>query len=215
MDTTYNTVANSSSLAVRWYWATVGFVLSIGFALNYIMIQTIPVEAILAINPWVLIIGYFVSCILGMCLSRFSDNPLISFIGFLLVVVPVGVVITPFIQSVDPEIVQKAVVFTGLLTVIMGAGGITFPKLFSSIGGMLFWLLLAAIIAEIIFLMIGYKQTFMDYIVAVVFLGFIGYDFAQALDDEPTMDAAIDRAVALYLNIINLFMRILSIMKDD
>jgi FtsH-binding integral membrane protein len=43
-------------------------------------------------------------------------------------------------------------------------------------------------------------------------MGFIGYDYAKALEDDATVDAAIDRAVALYLDIINLFIRILEIM---
>lgn len=209
------TVSTASNLAVRWYWATVGIVLSIGFLINYFMVTNINPETVMAINPWVLIGGYFISCLAGCYLSASSDNPLVSFIGFLLVVVPIGVVITPFVNSVDPDIVSKAALFTGLLTAIMGAGGFLFPTLFKSIGGILFWALLAAIIVEITLMFMGVKQSFMDYIVALIFLGFIGYDFAAAQDDEPTMDAAIDRAVSLYLDIINLFIRILSIMADD
>lgn len=209
------TVSTATNLAVRWYWATVGIVLSIGFFINYLIVTNIDAAAVTAINPWVLIIGYFACCITGICLSSFSDNPLVSFIGFLLVVVPIGVVITPFVQSVDPNIVANAALFTGLLTAVMGAGGFMFPALFKSLGGILFWALLAAIIVEITLMFMGVKQSFMDYIVAVIFLGYIGYDFAMAQDDEPTMDAAIDRAVALYLDIINLFLRVLSIMASD
>lgn len=209
------TVGTASNLAVRWYWATVGIVLSIGFFLNYLIVTNIDAATVLAINPWLLIGGYFISCIAGISLSRLSDNPVISFLGFLLVVVPIGVVITPFIQSVDPNIVVNAALFTGLLTAAMGLGGFMFPDLFKSLGGILFWALLAAIVVEIILYFMGVQQTFMDYIVAVIFLGFIGYDFAEAQDDAPTMDAAIDRAVALYLDIINLFLRVLSIMSSD
>jgi FtsH-binding integral membrane protein len=209
------TVSTASNLAVRWYWATVGIVLSIGFLINYFIVTNVPAEVVTSINIWALLIGYFVCCIAGISLSAFSKNPLISFIGFLLVVVPIGFVITPFIQSVDPNIVANAALFTALLTIIMGAGGFLFPSLFKSLGGILFWALLAAIVVEVILLFMGVKQSFMDYIVALIFLGFIGYDFAEAQDDEPTMDAAVDRAVALYLDIINLFLRVLSIMASS
>lgn len=209
------TVSNSSSLAVRWYWATVGIVLTIGFIINYFMIKNIPSESIMSINLWVLLIGYFACVICGIMMSQLSDNPIISFIGFLLVVTPIGVIITPFVQQSDPQLVERAIVMTGLLTALMGTGGFLLPKLFKSLGGILFWMLITAIIAEIIFLILGYKQTFMDYIVALIFLGFIGYNFASAQDDPPTMDAAIDRAVALYMDIINLFIRILSILSNN
>lgn len=209
------TVSTASNFAVRCYWAAVGIVLSIGFLINYFIVSNVAPETVMAINPWVLIIGYFVCCFTGIFLSKSSDNPLISFIGFLLVVVPIGFVITPFIHGLDPDIVVNAALFTALLTAIMGAGGFLFPSLFKSLGGILFWGLLAAIIVEITLLVMGVKQSFMDYIVALIFLGFIGYDFAEAQDDEPTLDAAIDRAVALYLDIINLFLRIASIMSND
>lgn len=91
-----------------------------------------------------------------------------------------------------------------------------FPQFFRSIGGILFWVLLAAIVAEIVMLFVfNYKPAFMDWIVAVIFMGFIGYDYAMALKDDATVDKAIDRVVALYLDIINLFIRILSIMGNS
>ena len=211
----YGTVRTATNDVARGYWTILGGTLFIGFLINYLMIQNIPGEIIMAINPWVLIIGYFVIAISGIMISAASDNPWISFIGYLMVVVPVGVVITPFVQKFDPEIVQKAVLFTAVLTAMMTILGNTFTKWFQSIGQILFWALLASIIAEIVMLFLGYKLAIMDWIVAVIFMGFIGYDYAMALDDTPTADAAVDRAVALYLDIINLFIRILSIMGNS
>ena len=211
------TVQTASKEVARTYWTTLGVVLAIGFGINYLMVKSIPAEAVLAINPIVLIIGYFVCAIGGIVLSKVSDNPIISFIGYLMVVVPVGVIIVPFVQQYDPAIVEKAVLFTAMLSVGMTLAGSLYPDFFRSIGGILFWALLAAIVSEIVMMLLGYKLALMDWIVAVIFLGFIGYDYAMALEDEPTMDAAVDRAVSLYLDIINLFVRVLSIMgnKND
>ena len=206
------TVATASGQSVRTYWFMLGIVLCLGFSINYWMVTLIPASAVMAINPIVLLVGYFVLAFGGIWLSHSSDNPKISFLGYLMVVVPVGVVIIPFVQSFDPMIVEKAVLFTAMLSGIMAFGGFLFPQFFRSIGGILFWALLAAIIAEIIMMIIGYNLAAMDWIVAVIFMGFIGYDFSMALKDEPTIDAAIDRAVSLYLDIINLFIRVLSIM---
>lgn len=206
-------VATADSFTARKYWLTLGLTLAFGFVLNYFMIKTIPGEAIMAINTWVLLIGYFVCAFSGIAISAKSDVPAISFIGYLLVVVPVGVVITPFVQHFDPAIVEKAVLFTASLTFIMAGLGAMFPMFFRGIGKILFWALLASIVAELIMIFaFHYKPAFMDFIVAIIFMGFIGYDYSKALEDDATVDAAIDRAVALYLDIINLFIRILEIM---
>ncbi len=209
------TVKTAEPEIAKTYWATLGIVLTIGFGINYLMVTQIPAEVVMAINPVVLIVGYLVSAICGIILSKVSDNPLISFIGYLMVVVPVGVILVPFVQNLDPEITEKAALFTALLSAIMAAGGSMFSNFFKSIGGVLFWALLGSIVAEIVMLMLGYHLAIMDWIVAAIFMGFIGYDYAMALEDEPTMDAAVDRAVSLYLDIINLFVRIASIMQGN
>lgn len=208
------TVANADSMLKRIYWTSVHVTLVIGFIINFVMIQNIPASAVMAINPWVLVIGYFALCFTGIYMSKTSDNPIVSFIGFLLVVVPVGVVITPFIQDTDPMIVQKSIIYTGILTAIMATLAFTFPSFFKGLGTILFFALLAAIIAEISLLLMGYELKMMDWIVAVIFLGLLGYDYAKALDDEATIDAGIDRAVALYLDIINLLLRVMGIQRD-
>lgn len=209
------TVRTASSEVAKTYWTTLGVVLTIGFGINYLMVKQIPAEVVLAINPVVLIVGYFISAIGGIFLSKMSDNPLISFIGYLMVVGPVGVVLVPFVQNLDPAVTEKAALFTAMLSAIMALGGAMFSEFFKSIGGILFWALLGSIIAEVVMLFMGYDLAIMDWIVAVIFMGLIGYDYAMALEDEPTMDAAVDRAVSLYLDIINLFVRIASIMNDN
>ena len=53
---------------------------------------------------------------------------------------------------------------------------------------------------------------------AVVFSLYIGYDFLKAQELDYTIDNAIDSAVSIYLDIINLFLRILRILgnsRDD
>ena len=43
----------------------------------------------------------------------------------------------------------------------------------------------------------------------------IWYDWAKAQNNVKTLDNAIDSAVALYLDVINLFLRLLGSSKDD
>lgn len=52
--------------------------------------------------------------------------------------------------------------------------------------------------------------TVWDVLVALLFCGYIGYDWAVAQREEKTVDNAVDTCVGLYLDIINIFIRVLS-----
>ncbi|MDA3846221.1 MAG: Bax inhibitor-1 family protein, partial [Vallitaleaceae bacterium] len=59
-----------------------------------------------------------------------------------------------------------------------------------------------------------FKQSYgiIDWIVAIIFCGYIGYDWGRANMIPKTLDNAIDSAAALYMDIINLFLRVLRIL---
>ena len=68
---------------------------------------------------------------------------------------------------------------------------------------------------EFIMILFGNVPKWWDWVVALLFCGYIGYDWAEAQNNAKTLDNAIDSAVALYLDIINLFLRLLGSSKDD
>ncbi|HCA63484.1 MAG TPA: hypothetical protein DEP73_05025, partial [Pseudomonas sp.] len=49
-------------------------------------------------------------------------------------------------------------------------------------------------------------------IVVLIFCGYVGVDWGRANQIPKTLDNAIDSAAALYMDIINLFLRILRIL---
>ena len=57
----------------------------------------------------------------------------------------------------------------------------------------------------------GHSVGWNDWVVIVIFCGLIGYDFYQAATDEPTVDNAIWYACENYLDLINIFLRVLNI----
>ena len=57
-----------------------------------------------------------------------------------------------------------------------------------------------------------YLPTIWDALVALLFCLYIGYDWAKAQDVPRTADNAVDAVLELYLDIINLFIRILEIL---
>jgi len=54
-----------------------------------------------------------------------------------------------------------------------------------------------------------------DYISAGIFSLYIGYDMHRAHSIPKTLDNAIDVSLSLYLDIINLFLNLLSILQSD
>ena len=66
-----------------------------------------------------------------------------------------------------------------------------------------------------VLLLCGISLTIFDWIAALIFCGYIGFDWAKLNDDgDYSLDAAVDGAGALYLDIINLFLRLLDIADD-
>jgi FtsH-binding integral membrane protein len=209
--------ASENTISTRLYNFIIGAVLLYGFLMNVFIVKTVPVASLLAINIWVFLIGYLASCLFGIYLFTKSDNPVVSFIGFNFVAVPFGLIVNIVTSQYSPELVINAMQVTTVVTCIMMVMGTAYPKFFESIASGLFWGLIAAIVAELV-LMLVFKMhlTIMDWIVAAIFCGYIGYDWGKASRLPKTVDNAVDSAAALYMDIINLFLRILSIMgKKD
>ncbi len=196
----------------RVYNMIIGLTLCWGFAANWLMVIYIEPASIAGINPWVFFIGYFASCFLGIYLFTESENPLTSFIGYNFVVVPFGLILNLVVSQYDASLVSEAIRITGIVTVIMMCLGTLFPIFFQRISGALTIALLIVIAVELIEVFIFHTHHgIIDWIVVVIFCGYIGYDWGRANQIPKTIDNAIDSAAALYMDIINLFLRILRI----
>lgn len=198
----------------RIYHATIGGVLLWGFGINFLTVTTIPVEAVLSIPFWILIVGYLISVIAGTMIYQNSNNPAISFLGYNLIVLPIGIILTPLLNSIDQHIITEALLITGTFTGLMMFLGVTYPAFFLSIGRVLAVSLISVIVLELgISFFMGTNPEIFDWIIAVIFCGYIGYDWARANKIPKTLDNAVDSAASLYVDIINLFIRILSILS--
>lgn len=195
------------------YNLIIGLTLCWGFLVNWWMVGNVPVEWIRGLNPWIFYIGYFACCLAGAYLFSSSSNPVVSFLGYNLVVVPFGLIVNLVVARYDPQLVLQAIRVTGLVTVGMMCAGSLFPAFFQRIGSTLFIALLLVIVVELVEVFVfGVHHGILDWIVAVIFCGYIGYDWARANQIPKTLDNAIDSAAALYMDIINLFLRVLRIL---
>lgn len=163
---------------------------------------------------WGLMIGYL-ACAFGGCyLASHTDRPLLAFLGYNLLVLPFGLMLSVYIPAVPVFIVAKAMALTGFITLFMMGLGSAFPRLFMGLGRTLFVSLLVTLVVEIVSVFIfGYSGMVFDYIFVAVFSLYIGYDFARSQAYQRTLGNAIFSAVDIYLDIINLFIRLLAILN--
>ena len=78
------TEAESSGeiLSHAMYNLAIGLTLGWGFFANWLMVRSIPAEALLRIHPLIFFLGYIACCFAGVAIFTKSDNPLISFIKY-------------------------------------------------------------------------------------------------------------------------------------
>lgn len=160
----------------------------------------------------ILFIGLLIP-FLGIMLSATSDNPLVSFIGYNMITIPFGFILGPVLNIYSAGVVAKAFGMTALITFVMGFLGVAYPNVFKDMGGALFTALLGLLVVRImqIFIPALAALTIVDYIAALIFSLYIAYDMYRASVVARTIDNAIDISVALYLDIVNLFLTLLKI----
>ncbi len=205
--------ANAEIISASKYNILIGIVLCWGFLVNWFLVVNIDPIFLRSINIWLFLIVYFASCIFGVYLFNKSDNPSISFLGYNFVVLPFGLVVNMVVSQYDTQLVVEAIKVTSGVTIIMMVFGSIFPKFFQKIIGALTIALFAVIIIELIQIFVfGIHQNWIDWAIVIIFCGYIGYDWGRANQIPKTADNAVDSAAALYMDIINLFLRILRIM---
>ena len=144
-----------------------------------------------------------------------SDKPLISFLGYNLVVVPFGLVITAAVEAyggVGSEIVMYAFLYTLVITLGMTGAVLAFPELFAKLGGALLGVLIGLIVCELVLLILRISQTVTDWVAAGLFSVYIGYDIYRSQQFAKTVDNAVDCALDIYMDIAHLFIRILRLL---
>ena len=195
------------------YNLTIGAVLLWGFFVNWLLVVNVDPQFLRSINTFLFLLLYFGSAWYGIRMFTTSDDPVKSFIGYNFVVVPFGLVINMVVSQYSTEIVQEAIQVTGGVTAIMMILGAAYPAFFKRISGALGVALIAVIIIELFQIFIlGMHSNWLDWAVAAIFCGYIGYDWGRANQIPKTLDNAVDSAAALYMDIINLFLRVLRIM---
>lgn len=163
-------------------------------------------------------LGLFVVSVVGVIIALKSDNPVISFLGYMLVAVPMGLIIGPVINIYTPASVAKVLMITTGLVAALGIVGAAWPRSLEHWGIYLFGALVVLILGQFITAIAGAfganvrgTMHFWDWAGVFLFSAYVIFDLNRAMRVERTHDNAIDCAVAVYLDFANLFMRLMSL----
>lgn len=162
-----------------------------------------------------LVFGSFILTIVGivmMSAAAGKQSVGLSLVGYVIFASTFGLTASFGLANYDLPTINTAFIATAAITFVFGALGVTFPKFFQRVYGIGFGILLATILVEIVLMFMGVSQTITDLIVIVVFAGFIGYDTYVATTVPPTLPNAVLMASNLFVDIINVFLRILNIL---
>lgn len=207
-------VSEDQLVSLRVYNCILAAVVLWGVLVNYLLCRFVGNVLRFGISPVLFYIGYFACLIAGVIISGKSQKPLISFLGYNLVVLPLGLVIASAVSEyggVDSAVVSEAFLYLLLISAGITVAAIAFPQLFAKLGGALIGVLLGLIVCEVILLLLGVHQMVTTWIAAVLFSLYLGYDIYRSQQFPKTVDNAVDCALDIYLDIANLFVRILSI----
>ena len=206
-----------SVISERAYNLIIGGMLLWGFLCNWLIV-TFWSDGIMryAYNggTGVIFLLYIVFAILGVILVN-RPNAVAGFIGYNLIVVPIGVLLCIALDGVDAQIISTAALFTGLITLVYLILGTVFPGFFLSIGRTLLGGLGILLIGSLITAIFGIDDYLLCWLGAGLFGLFIGFDWARCNVCACTLDNAVDAAANLYLDIINLFLRIVRILNES
>lgn len=180
-----------------------GFVMNVLFCLFF-------TEAVARMSYTLIMLLYMALAFAGILINKYSNKPIWSFVGYNLVVLPLGLVLSALLADADPDAVRETFQITAGVTAGLLLLSNWKPDFFSKIAPCLFGTLLLALIGEVVLFLFNRSFEWVNVLVALIFCGYIGVDWARAQQRPATADNAIDSACALYLDIINLLLRVLA-----
>ena len=197
----------------RLYNAIIGVLTLCGIISN-IACCALFSKYVMTVKPWVVLIGFIVGVFASMFLIYKSKSVAVNVFGFFLLTAVMGILVSLIAPYYPLPLVLKAFAITALIVGIMIIASITFPNLFLSLGRALFTSLLIFIIIEVLaYLLLGLDTTFFDIVAVLIFSLYIGYDWAKSQKYPPTVKNAVGSAADIYVDIVNIFVRVLNILS--
>jgi FtsH-binding integral membrane protein len=167
-------------------------------------------------------LGVLVVGIVGTVIFNVSANPLLSLFGYALVAGPFGLLLGPVVAQYTVASVLRVFVITAAMVIVLGIVGAVIPESLESwgawlMGGLL--VLLFGYFAIPIFGSLGIPMggalRLWDWVGIALFAALVVFDLNRAMRLTRTLDNSIDSAAAVFLDFINIFIRLLAIMGQS
>lgn len=206
---------DTSIISNSKYNLIIGLMITAGFALNFLMAFYFQ-NQILRLPIIGVIIAYFILSLGGVFIVHKATSIFVSGLAFFVMAFGMGLLLTFILAEYEISSVFLAFGITAAITVVMTVLSTLFPQFFLSIGRGLGVSLIIAIIAEVIclFFFRGALGAF-DYVIILIFSGYIGYDWAVAQIYQKTARNAIASAADLYIDLVNILIRVLEIVGKN
>ena len=171
-------------------------------------------------NPWIIeslnlafVIACYVVPFTGIIIIALAGREHLGLmvVGYCMVTLTLGFLMAIVLTEYTAASIQRAILITAIIAISFATLGFAWPQLFRRIFPICMIALGIMIIIELVMMFLSIPSGWNDWIVIVIFCGLIGYDFYQAATDEPTVDNAIWHACEIYLDLINIFLRVLNI----
>lgn len=199
------------ALSDRAFYLLIGAALLFGFFVNALEVMFLT-DFFLSWNPTVFLIVYLVMVIVGCIMSVWSRNPVISFIGYCMVVLPLGAVLSIYLPAFTYKTITSAFLVTTFLSLFMIILALVYPRVFNSIFALLGIAVLVALMYQIVAIFTGFgNNTWVDWLIVLLFSAYVGFDVSLARVRPRTVNNAVASACAIYMDLIYVFIRLVAI----
>ena len=206
--------AYQRELSGKQYNVLIGVHLLYGLALTAFICMKMPYifPQIYSVHPLLFTVGFFAVCLLGAVIGK-RENYILSFIGYSLTVIAFGTSLSWTLIFYPAHLIFIAAVLTFVVVLTMTVAAVFMPDAFLSLGKVLFISLIGLVIAESVCFALGiFTPNILLLIGIFIFSLYVGYDWARGQQYPSTPSYACYTALQLYMDIINLFVRILRLM---
>lgn len=185
-------------------------IMMIGFLASIVMIAKTYNYFVAKWNIFAVIAAYIVIAIIGIVISGHSSDVKFSFTGFLMVVAPAGVVFKILLRKVSDGLVTHVLIMSIVTVIILAVISYDRPHVFEDHKEVMFAAFIIFIVIELLGSATWYKAgNIIDSIVSVALSMYIVSNWINSQKYEPTLDAAVDSCVELYINPIDCIKRMI------
>ena len=137
-----------------------------------------------------------------------------SLVGYGMNILAFAILLSMVTMLYPANYILLAAVLTTVVVLTMTVAAVVFPNAFLSMGKTIFIALIGLVIAEFVTMLMGMFYPNIFAIIGIfIFSLYVGYDWARGQQYPSTASYACFTALQLYMDIINIFIRILRLLS--